>query len=128
MLSLEQLGITEKDLEKLALEEDDIRKSQWYVDECTRVKNIPNGWMDVTAQVQKDVVSKYYNNAIADFVIYYLRRAHHIFPENMIFQNRIQVKYNRANMGKLKKGDLVPEFMNEKMKPGVNIFIGSSMT
>jgi hypothetical protein len=128
MLSLEQLGITEKDLEKLSLEEDEIRKSQWYVDECTRVKNIPNGWMDVTAQVQKDVVSKYYDNAISDFVIYYLRRAHHIFPENFIFQNRIQVKYNRANIGKLKKGDLVPEFMNSKLKLGVNIFIGSSMT
>lgn len=128
MLSLEQLGITEKDLEKLALEEDDIRKSQWYVDECTRVKNIPNGWMDVTAQVQKDVVSKYYEDAISDIIIYYLRRAHHIFPENSVFQNRIQVKYNRANIGKLKKGDIVPEFMNSKLKPGVNMFIGSSMT
>lgn len=128
MLSLEQLGITEKDLEKLALEEDEIRKSQWYVDECTRVKNIPNGWMDVTSQVQKDIVSKYYNDAISDFVIYYLRRAHHIFPENLVFQNRIQVKYNRANIGKLKKGDFVPEFINNRLKSGVNIFVGSSMT
>jgi hypothetical protein len=128
MLSLEQLGITEKDLEKLALEEDDIRKSQWYIDECTCVKNIPNGWMDVTAQVQKDVVSKYYDDAISDIIIYYLRRAHHIFPENLVFQNRIQVKYNRANIGKLKKGDIVPEFMNSKLKSGVNMFIGSSMT
>jgi hypothetical protein len=124
----EKIGITEKDLEKLALEEDEMRKSKWYVDECNRVKDIPNGWMDVTAQVQKIVVSKYYSEGISDLVVYYLRRAHHIFPENMIFQNRIQVKYNRANIGKLKKGDIVPECITKYLKQGVNIFIGSSMT
>jgi hypothetical protein len=128
MISLEQLGITEKDLEKLSLEEDEIRRSQWYVDECSRVKNIPNGWMDVTAQVQKDVVTKYYNDGIADFIIYYLRRAHHIFPQNFVFQNRIQVKYNRANVGKLKKGDVAPKCVKKYLKQGVNIFVGSSMT
>jgi hypothetical protein len=128
MISLEQLGITEKELEKLSLEEDEMRRSQWYVDECSRVKNIPNGWMDVTAQVQKDVISKYYNNEIADIIMYYLRRAHHIFPENIVFQNRIQVKYNRANIGKLKKGDTVPECIKNYLKNGVNFFVGSSMT
>lgn len=128
MLSLNQLGVTEKDLELLALEEDLIRKSQWYINECTRVKDIPNGWMDVTAQVQKNIVSKYYSNDMIDLITYYLRRAHHIFPKNDVFNNRIQVKYNRANMGKLKKNDIVPTFIQNKLQSGVNMFIGSSMT
>ncbi len=128
MLSMEQLKLTEQDLEKLATEEDNMRKSQWYIDQCTQIKNIPNGWIQLTEQIQFDIVSKYYDLAFVDFIVYYLRGAHHIFPENEIFKNRIQVKYNRANIGKLKNGDKVPEFMNDKIKPGVNMIIGSSMT
>jgi hypothetical protein len=131
---ISNIGVTEKDFEILALQEDEIRKSQWYIDECTRVKNIPNGWMDVTANVQKEIVSKYCEEKnkenFCDIIIYYLRRAHHLFPENKIFKERIQVKYNRANIGSLKIEDNIPSssFINDKIKDGINMFIGSSMT
>jgi hypothetical protein len=119
----------EKILEILVHEEEQIRKSQWYLDECNRVANIPNGWMNITEECQKTIVTKHIKNDImVDFYILWLRRAHHIFPNNEIFKNRLQVKYNRARIGELKTGDNVPDFFCEKLTDGVNIFVGSSQT
>jgi hypothetical protein len=119
--------ISEEDLEKLAREENILRLSDWYIGECDRVANIPNGWMDVTNQLQSNLVSKYYkeNN---DAIVYLLREAHNIYPNNLFFKERIQVKYNKARIGELKIGDKIPDFMKDKLASGVNIFIGSSMT
>ena len=58
-----------------------------------------------------------------------LRRAHH-FSTNPVFHNRLQVKYNRARKGELKNGDDLPIIpsLHNKIKPGVNVIIGSSQT
>lgn len=119
--------IPEKDLEILAREENSLRLSDWYIEECNKVKHITNGWMDITNQLQQNLVSKYYKENI-DAIVYLLREAHNIYPNNSFFKERIQVKYNKARIGELKIGDKIPDFMRNKIKKGVNIFVGSSMT
>lgn len=121
--------ITEEELEKLAREENTLRLSNWYIDECNRVANIPNGWMEITNQLQVNLVSKYYEENI-DAIVYLLREAHNIYKQNLFFKERIQVKYNKARIGELKVGDKVPNIVNikDKITNGVNVFIGSSMT
>jgi len=119
--------ISEEELENLAKEENVLRLSNWYISECDRVADIPNGWMEITNQLQSNLISKYYkqNN---DAIMYLLREAHNIYPNNSFFKERIQVKYNKARIGDLKIGNSVPDCMKNKIVDGVNIFIGSSMT
>lgn len=126
ILSLEP---DEKLLETLANDEEKMRRSEWYLSECNRVANIPNGWMDVTEQGQQTVIAKHIpEQTLAELYIHWLRRAHHLFPDNQVFQNRLQVKFNRARKGELKVGDPVPEIVHRKLGDGVNMFIGSSQT
>jgi hypothetical protein len=119
--------ISEQDLEKLAREENSLRLSDWYIEECNKVKHVVNGWMDVTNHLQEKLVSKYYKENI-DAIVYLLREAHNFYPDNFFFKERIQVKFNKARLGELKIGDKIPDFMYYKIKKGVNVFIGSSMT
>lgn len=130
IMSLNNIYIPVEILEKMSLEEDEMRRSEWYINECNARKYIPNGWVDLTAEVQQKIVSKYFpdNFFIQEIALRQLRIAHHIYPDNFIFKNRLQVKYNRARKGELKVGDKVPEFMQIYLKDGINMFVGSSMT
>ena len=117
-------------LEKMAEDEEIMRRSEWYINECNIRKDIPNGWIDATEEGQRMIVNKYFNDDfMKEIAIRQLRSAHRLYPENPIFKNRLQVKYNRARKGELKAGDLVPEFMFPLIQDNqVNIFVGSSMT
>ena len=98
---------TEKQLELFIEEEEKIRMSKEYQEKCTEVKNIPNGWLKVTADVQKNIVMKYgFTEEInCDIALNYLRRARYIYPDNQKFKSPVYVRENKANMGTFKKGD-----------------------
>ena len=131
----ENINLGERELEYLAQEEDKIRTSQWYADECTKVKDITNGWMDVTNGVQNKVIVDFLkkSNKIVDenminFVKYYLRKAPSMYPNNTIFQNLVHVKYNRARLGNLNINDIAPNCIMNKLTNGTNFVVLSSIT
>lgn len=133
---------TKETLEKMAQMEESIRMSQEYQDECTKVKDIPNEWLVVTANVQKKVATHFgftdeINNEIA---CNDLRRAHVTYPDNPIFKQSVYVRNNKANVGTLNDHDLVPDISlytinNEKINLSdlleenkINVFFGASHT
>lgn len=102
----------EKMLELMVEEEEKIRTSQWYEDKCTEVKDIPNGWLDVTEQVQRDVVMRHgFTDQIScDVAVNMLRRASILFPDNEKFKTvPLYVRNNKANAGTLVVGDTIPD-------------------
>lgn len=132
----------ESTLEKMAQMEETIRMSKEYQDKCTSVKDIPNGWLTVTADIQKEIATKFgfdddINNDIA---VNDLRLAHQTYPNNPIFQNSIYVRNNKANIGNLSVGDTIPNIQlhtinNEKIfindvivDNKINVFFGASHT
>lgn len=133
---------TEDTLEKMAIQEEKIRMSKEYQDACSKVKDIPDGWLTVTANVQKQIAKDFgfdddINNDIA---VNDLRRAHETYPNNQIFQNSIYVRNNKANIGNLKVDDIIPNITlhtidNEKILLNdiindnkINVFFGASHT
>ena len=103
---------TEKMLEKLIIEEEQIRMSKEYQDQCTLVKDIPNGWLDVTQKMQIDLIKKhgFVSEMNCDVACNMLRRARYLYPDNKIFTEvPVYVRNNKANAGKYKEGDHVPD-------------------
>lgn len=102
---------TEKGLELMIIEEEKIRTSKEYQNLCTKVKNIPNGWLDVTEQIQINLVKKYgfIDSISCDVACNHLRRAQYMYPNNPIFkQVPTYVRENKANIGTLDVGSIVP--------------------
>src|ERR1700744_1826785 len=100
----------EECLERLVEEEEIIRTSKEYQDACTDVKDIPNGWLQVTEQMQKNLVKKYgFDDTIScDVACNYLRRAQYLYPNNPKFKMPLYVKNNKANNGTLEINNIVP--------------------
>lgn len=122
-------NIDEQILEKMAIEEEVVRKSDYYINECNKVKDVINGWIELTDRCQREIVEKYFKDEIEmEFAIKQLRIAHKLYPNNQIFKDRLQVKYNRARKGDLCIDDIVHPCINDYIKEGVNVFVGSSMT
>ncbi len=103
---------TEKILEMMVTEEDEIRHSKEYQDQCTAVKNIPNGWLTVTSDIQKSIINKhgFTDDISADIALNMMRSAVHLYPNNPIFQNVLYVKHNLAKKGTLKIGDNISNY------------------
>lgn len=133
---------SEETLELMAQMEEFIRMSQEYQNECTKVKDIPDGWLTVTANVQKKVANHFgfideINNEIARND---LRRAHITYPNNQIFKQSIYVRNNKANAGTLHENDIISDIslhtvenkiinLSELIeKDKINIFFGASHT
>jgi hypothetical protein len=105
----------EKMLELMIIEEERRRMSIEYQTDCTRVKDIPNGWLDVTAQMQKDVVASFgiTDKMSSDITCNMMRRAHIIYPENEIFRTvPLQVRNNKATLGNLKVNDQIDDILD----------------
>lgn len=134
---------SEEQLENMIEEEEKIRLSKEYIDACTEVKNIPNGWLKVTSKMQEDLVKRYgFDDQIScDVACNYLRRASYIYPDNPNFKKVLYVKNNKASEGKLRVGDYAPNahlFTLDKdetnlhnllnMNDKTNIIFGSSAT
>lgn len=110
-------------LELMIKEEEKIRMSVDYQNLCTQVKDIPNGWLNITEKMQLELVKKYgFDDPISnDIACNMLRRARYIFPNNKIFtQVPVYVRCNKANKGNFIEGDIVPNILIHK-KCGENI-------
>ena len=97
----------ERLLETMINEEEEIRTSQWYRDECTKVRNIPNGWLEVTESVQRSIAQKhgFIDQMMQDIACNMTRRAHLLYPMNDKFKKRLQIRNNKSNRGTLTQGD-----------------------
>jgi len=103
----------EKMLEDMIIEEERRRMSDEYRNECTRVKDIINGWLEVTANMQRDIVKQFgfKTDMECDIACNMMRRAHILYPNNEIFKTvPLQVRNNKAKKGDLVVGDDVPIF------------------
>ena len=133
---------TEEMLEKMAQMEEFIRTSKEYQDECTKVKDVPNGWLTVTENIQKSIATTFgfdddINNEIA---CNDLRRASTTYPNNPIFKQSIYVRNNKANIGTLKEDNDIPniklhtieykviELNDLIVDDKINVFFGASHT
>lgn len=102
----------EKLLEKMIEEEELIRTSNDYRDKCTQVKNIPNGWLDVTANVQKNIAKKFgFTDEIScNIACNMMRRAYLLYPDNENFKLiPTQVRCNKAKQCKYSIDDICPD-------------------
>jgi hypothetical protein len=107
---------TEQTLELFIKDEEEARRSKWYQDECTRVKDIPNGWLDVTAKLQESIVKKYgFDDPVSmTIALDRMRRARYIYPDNPVFKMPLYVVNNKANAGTYKDGDDIPDIQLHK--------------
>lgn len=101
--------------EKLLLmlqREEEIRMSQWYIDECTKVKDEINGWLRISSEVQEKVDKEfgYTSNLENILAINLIRMASSIYPNDSRFQNTsVYVRENKAQKGKNVIGDIIPD-------------------
>jgi hypothetical protein len=133
---------TERDLEKMIIEEEKIRMSKEYQKICTSVKHIPNGWLIETDKMQQELVKRHgFSDEIScDIAVNKLRRARYIYPDNPIFKSPVYVRENKANKGTMNDGDEVPNIsifsvdkcetkLHDLLKTDkLNILIGASAT
>lgn len=134
---------TEKQLEILVTKEEEIRMSKEYQDECTRVKDIVNGWQDVTDQMQKKLVRDHgFDDEIScEVACNRLRRAQYLYPNNKTFKTvPVYVRENKATIGNLKVDSDVPNVNLVNMdgketklhdlldNNKINVIFGSSQT
>jgi len=104
----------EKMLELMIIEEEKRRMSKEYADECTSVKDVPDGWLAVTDNMQKSVVKSFgfVNEMSCDIACNMMRRANIIYPDNKIFKEvPLYVRNNKANQGNLNVNDPMPDFL-----------------
>ena len=103
----------EKVLERMVIEENELRTSEWYINECNKVKHIPNGWLKVTDDLQEDLVKRYgytYPSLSFSIALYMLRNARSIYPDNHIFVDvPIYVRENTARVGTLQEQQDIPD-------------------
>lgn len=112
--------------------ERELRLSDEYVSKFTATHEGPHDtklkvdtkeWIDIVGEeLQPRVVSEFYSRltgsspvavlprAILDRVLFALRSAHHLYPDDPEFKSiPIHVKFNRARQGHLQVGDVAPQ-------------------
>ena len=105
--------ITKDILLKMLQREEQLRFSQEYIDECTKVKNIPNGWLTVTSKLQERVANEFgFSDLLSNTIaVDMIRKAQYLYPDDKRFQEtQVYVRNNLAKEGHLKKNDLFPSF------------------
>lgn len=132
---------SEKCLEDMIIDEENIRMSKEYRDRCNEKKHIVNGWLDVTAEIQNEIVQKYgfVDSISRDIAVNMLRRARYIYPDNELFRKiPVYVRENKAGRGIYRDGDFVTDISlfdisNNKVnlsnildKSKLNVIIASS--
>ena len=107
---------TKKDVLELCKRENEARYSKEYIAECDAVASKPDAWLtEVTPKMQTNIVRDYlkekFNNAHPHMIHIFLsalRTASSRYPEESIVKDMLYVKNNKANRGKYKAGDDVP--------------------
>jgi hypothetical protein len=125
---------------KMILEEEKIRTSKEYQDRCTAVKDIPNGWLQVTEDVQRQIVrdNGFLGEINEEIALNRLRRAQYIYPDEPVFKTPVYVRNNKARKGDTKIGDRITNFkifdsnreinLHDKLIPEYNLILTSSHT
>ena len=88
--------------------EEEIRFSKEYITKCSDVSHIPNAWLEVTNNMQKELVKEFgYTDEISNtLAVNVIRRALHIYPDDEEIKNSVvQFRENIACKGKYKEGD-----------------------
>jgi hypothetical protein len=89
--------------------EEEIRFSDEYIHKCNKVADTPNAWLDVTAEMQKDLVAEFgYIDTISNtLAIHIIRIAYTIYPDEEIKNSVVQFRENIACIGKFIEGDTI---------------------
>lgn len=130
---------TKTELHDMIMEEERIRMSQEYADECTKVADEINGWLRVNERIQYEIVERFgfTSDIEKDMAVNALRRATVDYPD---LPKPVYVRNNKARVGDLNVGDMAPSLLVydmsgksyelselfDKTKP--TIVIGSSHT
>jgi hypothetical protein len=94
--------------------EEEIRLSAEYINKCTEVASEPNGWLRISAEVQKQVAAEfgYISEIENDIAINQMRRAQYIYPDEPLFRTiPVYVRNNLAAKGKYLPNDIVPDII-----------------
>ena len=98
--------------------EEEIRFSPEYIDKCTEVAYELNGWLRISAEVQKQVATEfgYISEIENDIAINQMRRAQYIYPDEPLFKTiPVYVRNNLATKGKFSTNDIVPDIILHKL-------------
>ena len=88
--------------------EEEIRFSQAYLSKCSEVSHIPNEWLDVTNNMQKDLLKEFgYDDELSNtLAVNVIRKAQDIYPDDEEIKNSVvHFRENIANKGKYKISD-----------------------
>ena len=88
--------------------EEEIRFSQEYITKCSEVSHIPNAWLEVTNNMQKELVKEFgYTDELSNtLAVNVIRKALNIYPDDEEIKNSVvQFRENIASKGKYKVGD-----------------------
>ena len=92
--------------------EEEIRFSQEYITKCSEVSHIPNAWLEVTNNMQKELVKEFgYTDELSNtLAVNVIRKALHIYPNDEEIKNSVvQFRENIASEGKYKVGDILKD-------------------
>jgi len=137
MSNINILDVINLDRDKVLLilkEEEKLRFSQDYIDKCNLVSNMPNGWLEVTSELQKNLVSKYgYSDIITNaLALNVIRSATKYFPNDDETKNSVvHFRENKAKQGTFKLNDIIPNFnfyTNKKLKIDLYSILDSNKT
>ena len=99
-------------LEEMVRAEAKMRLSKEYIRRCDEAVDVPDGWLEVTNQMQRELVQSFaqkhdFNNVISiELALDDMRTAHHQYPNNAVFRKvPVYVRENKANSGYLREGD-----------------------
>ena len=92
--------------------EEEIRFSQEYITKCYEVSHIPNAWLEVTNNMQKELVKEFgYTDELSNtLAVNVIRKALNIYPDDEEIKNSVvQFRENIASKGKYKVGDILKD-------------------
>lgn len=92
--------------------EEQIRFSKDYINKCSKVAHIPNGWLEITDKMQKELVKEFgYKDKLSNtLAVNVLRKAMYIYPNDHEIKNSVvHFRENIAKQGTYNVGDLVKD-------------------
>jgi len=116
---------------KMLQREEEIRLSTEYIEKCTEVASEPNGWLRISADVQKQVAAEfgYISEIENDIAINQMRRAQYIYPDEPLFRTiSVYVRNNLATKGKYLPNDIVPDILIHQLSETVSESVSETVS
>jgi hypothetical protein len=117
------LGLpSHEDVINMVKEEGKIRLSNEYIHKCDEVASEVNGWLRITDEMQRDLVTQHgFTGPAFDIALNMLRNAQVLYPDNPYVKDLVYVKNNKANKGRFNKGDKLEDVTLWNMKGDTQI-------